>query len=86
MTVHAAATPGWFKRAACVGLDPDIFHPAAGGRYVYANAKRVCATCPVTAECLEHALTHNETLGVWGGLNPLQRQQLTPNTNQRTSQ
>lgn len=32
-----------------------------------ATAKRVCAECPVMAECLEGALERHEPYGVWGG-------------------
>jgi len=32
-----------------------------------AAAKRLCASCPVMAECLEGALARREPLGVWGG-------------------
>jgi WhiB family redox-sensing transcriptional regulator len=32
-----------------------------------ARAKRICATCPLMAECLEGALTRRERWGVWGG-------------------
>ncbi len=32
-----------------------------------ARAKRICATCPVLAECLEGALERREPWGVWGG-------------------
>jgi len=32
-----------------------------------AAAKRLCATCPVVAECLEGALARREPFGVWGG-------------------
>ena len=32
-----------------------------------AQAKRICATCPVMAECLEGALDRHERWGVWGG-------------------
>ena len=31
------------------------------------SAKRVCATCPVMANCLETALDRDEQWGVWGG-------------------
>jgi WhiB family redox-sensing transcriptional regulator len=30
-------------------------------------AKRVCASCPVRAQCLEYALTNRIARGVWGG-------------------
>lgn len=32
-----------------------------------AAARRVCAECPVLAECLEGALQRREPWGVWGG-------------------
>ena len=32
-----------------------------------ARAKAICAKCPVTAECLDHALRLQEPWGVWGG-------------------
>ena len=32
-----------------------------------AAAKRICALCPVLAECLEGALDRREPWGVWGG-------------------
>lgn len=32
-----------------------------------ATAKRVCAACPVMAECLERAIHNQEPWGVWGG-------------------
>jgi len=32
-----------------------------------AEAKRICATCPVMAECLEGAVERREPWGVWGG-------------------
>lgn len=32
-----------------------------------AAAKRVCADCPVIAECLEGAIRRGEPWGVWGG-------------------
>lgn len=33
--------------------------------------------CPVKAECLQFALTHNEAFGVYGGLTGPQRAKLT---------
>jgi WhiB family redox-sensing transcriptional regulator len=32
------------------------------------RAKAVCESCPVRAECLNHAVRAGERYGVWGGL------------------
>ena len=32
-----------------------------------AEAKKICTTCPVMAECLEGAVERREPWGVWGG-------------------
>ncbi len=40
------------------------------------EAKRVCAACPVTAECLGYALDHGIRHDVWGGLTAKERRGL----------
>lgn len=73
----------WQDDAACRAEDSAIFFPeAAGGRHPlqdwhYAQAKAVCAGCPVVAECLAFALSRNERLGVWGGTTPEERKSMT---------
>ncbi|MCU1494038.1 MAG: putative WhiB family transcriptional regulator [Acidimicrobiaceae bacterium] len=61
----------WRKRAACRGLDPDIFYPASDEEAE--EAKAICVACPVQQVCLEHALAHRERDGVWGGLTERER-------------
>lgn len=59
----------WQDRAACVGLDSRVFY--ANGKYARAQvhaAQRVCATCPVTAQCAAWAIQSGEKWGVWGGM------------------
>lgn len=41
-----------------------------------AAAKAICASCPVIAQCREHALATGELYGVWGGLGEADRRQL----------
>lgn len=66
---------GWQEYAACGGADPEQFFPGKGG--TNANpAKRVCARCPVRAECLRFALANDITHGVFGGLAPRTRRPL----------
>jgi WhiB family redox-sensing transcriptional regulator len=66
----------WHEDAACVGTDPDSFFPEHGSGVGadIAAAKRVCARCPVRAECLAYAITHDEREGIWGGTTPAERQ------------
>lgn len=52
--------------ASCAQTDPEAFFPPKNGSA--RDAKKVCAACPVAAECLEYALRSGETYGVWGGL------------------
>lgn len=61
-------TGNWRTLAACRGLDPDLFFAERGDTLTVRNARAVCATCPVAAECLEFAIANGETEGMWGGL------------------
>jgi WhiB family redox-sensing transcriptional regulator len=61
----------WQDRGACKGTDPEAFFPVKGGST--AEAKAVCAACPVRAECLEYALVRGERFGVWGGTSEMER-------------
>lgn len=59
----------WYDEAACQGLGWQGFFDSdetAAGR-------RICATCPVRTRCLQFAINHNITSGIWGGLSPLER-------------
>lgn len=64
----------WRLRAACRGIDPIVFHPSEGDEG--AEAKAVCAVCPVREDCLDHAITVREKDGVWGGLTAIERRRL----------
>lgn len=71
--------PQWLRYAACNGMDGDIFFPTqdVNGRprtqpetaALLAQARQVCASCPVRIQCLERALRDREPEGgVWGGV------------------
>ncbi|HXY44652.1 MAG TPA: WhiB family transcriptional regulator [Acidimicrobiales bacterium] len=64
----------WRQRAACRGLDPDIFYPVSDEDAW--EAKAVCDACPVRQPCLEHALAGREREGVWGGLTERERRRV----------
>jgi WhiB family redox-sensing transcriptional regulator len=68
-------TGSWAARAKCAGIEnPDIFFPPNGNKG--GKALKICAGCPVRAECLEYALNAGEKFGIWGGLGPRERRNL----------
>ena len=64
----------WQDRALCAQTDPEAFFPEKGGST--REAKRVCRSCDVRAECLEYALGNDERFGIWGGLSERERRRL----------
>ena len=69
-----ASPEAWRADALCAETDPEAFFPEKGGST--RDAKRVCAGCPVRAECLEFALAGDERFGIWGGLSERERRKL----------
>ena len=65
---------GWQDQALCAQTDPEAFFPEKGGST--REAKRVCRSCDVRAECLEYALEHDERFGIWGGMSERERRRL----------
>ena len=74
MLLGLAGSPGWWFAGLCAQTDPELFFPEKGGSV--REAKAVCAPCPVRAQCLAHALAHDERFGVWGGLSEPERRRL----------
>ncbi|MCX2184997.1 WhiB family transcriptional regulator [Streptomyces sp. SKN60] len=69
---------GWQEKAACAapGVDPDTFFASVEGhapRGWEKEAKMVCAKCQVVRECMNLALEHAISDGVWGGLTGWER-------------
>ena len=64
----------WQERALCAQTDPEAFFPEKGGST--REAKRVCVSCEVRAECLDYALANDERFGIWGGLSERERRRL----------
>lgn len=63
--------PGWRTRAACKGMDPNIFFPGRGDTASLLLARATCATCPVAQHCAAYGLT--ERRGIWGNVSEKQR-------------
>ena len=51
--------------AACLGANPDLFFPSEGDDG--AEAKAICASCPIRSECYDLACANGEKAGIWGG-------------------
>jgi WhiB family redox-sensing transcriptional regulator len=71
---EVAAELEWQERALCAQTDPEAFFPEKGGST--REAKRVCMSCEVRVECLDHALANDERFGIWGGLSERERRRV----------
>lgn len=75
----------WRNQATCRDQDPDLFFPVGGDSALHgrartgvvqvqiAQAKTVCARCPVRFECGSWALDTGQDYGVWGGFDEEER-------------
>ena len=64
----------WMLNAKCRGVNPAEFFPSDGSGVE--AAQRMCAECPVRAECLEYALENRIDQGVWGGASERARRRI----------
>lgn len=64
----------WRERAVCAQIDPDLWFPEKGGNT--RDAKKLCLTCTVRAQCLDFAMEHEERYGVWGGRSERERRRM----------
>ena len=73
----------WQVKAACRGPQAAVFFPPTHAERKEdkaareARAKEICATCTVRGACLEYAIRIREPHGIWGGLNEVERKQLS---------
>lgn len=67
----------WTERAVCRApeVDPELFFPASDTPppAQLSAAKKICARCPVAADCLQWALHTGESAGIWAGTTPAER-------------
>lgn len=68
----------WYRRAACRGAPVELFFPDPDARRaeaaLVAEAKAICARCPVREACLAEGM--GEEHGIWGGTTPAERRAL----------
>ena len=67
----------WQEDAQCKNTDVESFYYTGITPDV---VKRICAKCPVSSECLSHALRY-ERWGFWGGTTMTQRRELRKKMN-----
>jgi WhiB family redox-sensing transcriptional regulator len=65
---------GWMALGLCRMYAPAMFFPSDG--VGVDKARKICASCPVKTECLEHALEHRIEHGVWGGCSERERRRI----------
>ena len=66
----------WRREAACVGAPNELFFPAGEDPQLATAAKEICSSCNVQEDCLQYALSTNQTEGVWGGLDANERRRM----------
>lgn len=64
----------WMARGLCTNVPPSTFFPSDGAGVEV--ARKICASCPVKTECLEHALANRIDHGVWGGCSERERRRI----------
>jgi WhiB family redox-sensing transcriptional regulator len=64
----------WMGQGNCRDHPPSTFFPSDGVGVEL--ARRICATCPVQAPCLEYALRNRVDHGVWGGTSERERRRI----------
>lgn len=75
----------WREHADCAGFDPELWYATgttAADLRRSAQAKRICAGCPVRRQCLDDATAREGAAradgrhGIWGGLDGRERHNL----------
>ncbi|HET7406945.1 MAG TPA: WhiB family transcriptional regulator [Mycobacteriales bacterium] len=72
----------WRAQAACHGENAVYFFPPSHFErkpekdWREGNARAICRSCPVQQQCLDHSIETEESHGIWGGLNELERKRL----------
>jgi WhiB family redox-sensing transcriptional regulator len=73
----------WQLKASCRGPQAEIFFPPAHAERKDEKlqredrAKSICRSCAVRVECLDYAIRIHEPHGIWGGLNEMERKQMS---------
>lgn len=72
--VDPSSATAWMADGACRVYPPATFFPSDG--VGVDKARKICAACTVTEQCLEYALEHRIEQGVWGGCSERERRRI----------
>ncbi|XVV02644.1 WhiB family transcriptional regulator [Actinosynnema sp. CA-248983] len=76
-TYMALRAPKWQVHAACRTTDREVdWIDAEPGSAAAAGCKAICRLCPVRLTCAITALITDESYGVWGGMDQVDREAL----------
>lgn len=76
-TLMTLRAPKWHVHAACRNADREVdWIDAEPGSAAAADCKAICRLCPVRLTCAITALTTDESYGVWGGMDQVDREVL----------
>lgn len=88
------ASMEWRESAGCTKASPDLFfpegeegipRPRAEYEQAKAEAKGICAACPVQAQCLEFAVLTHQKFGIWGGMTGKERRRYRSDLQRKTA-
>lgn len=80
--LQTSLSVAWQEHGLCRSIDAGVFFPPVHfepkpeREAREAEAKAICAQCPVRVECLEWALDAEEQFGIWGGHSELDRKHI----------
>lgn len=69
----------WMRKAACRGLPIDLFFPDQRSERGWDEPQRICASCPVSNQCLELVINlewSDDRWGMFAGMTPWERDSL----------
>lgn len=77
ITLMAPRALKWHVHAACRKADRGVdWTDAEPGSKAAADCKETCRLCPVRLTCAITALANDESYGVWGGMDHVDRESL----------
>ena len=78
---------GWRESANCNEIEDELLNFFfSDDETEELTALMICATCPVTEDCLQYALSTRQTVGVWGMHNAQDRRNLKRQMSRRPDQ